>query len=304
MKTAWIVLSLVYGISWGILLLIYLQSELSTKKNEAESFATNKEQEPWYFYALLIIFAPIIVLCIPFISISDAIKKRKSEKWQKEKDIMKKKLEEEQDRAFQNYQEGTQIPLEDDFIDKGQFLNYIVNEEDYQRIMEGMSEIHLPNGYSLEVKFAEEKGMGDRSTLLAKAPSRETCDFFDTITVDNTPTGAIEVYLLYEIWHYLPLFWHANYKHRTYIYSFDDLKYVHTVNKKDQDYVIERIKDCEVTPILVRNKDRYYISCCYWSDFGGFNRELVEIEIKDNKVAKIFEVNETTLFKYKCGILF
>lgn len=48
----------------------------------------------------------------------------------------------------------------------------------------------------------------------------------------------------------------------------------------------------------------YYITCCYWSDWGGLIKELIEIKIENNKVTSIFNVDKTLLFEYDCGIMF
>lgn len=302
MKAVCIILA-VYGISWAILLIVYLCSKFH-KETHPEPFFDNKEKEPWYFYALLIVLSPIVVLYIPYSLISDAIKDKKHEKWQKERDEKKRELEIQQTKAFQNFTEDTSIPLGEDYINKGELLKNIVWEKEYKRIMECMSEVHLPTAYSLEVKLAQNKGLGSNSTLFVKTPSGDHCDVFDTITVEDTPMGAMEVYLLYEIGHYLPLFWHANYSYRNYIYSTEDLMSIRTYEEHDKDTFIEKLKQLDVSPTIVQNQGKYYVSCCYWSNFGGLIREVVEIEIKGNKVVNIFDVDYDTLYEYQCGILF
>ena len=57
-------------------------------------------------------------------------------------------------------------------------------------------------------------------------------------------------------------------------------------------------------PEVVKKNNKYYISVCYWSDWGGLKRELLEITIIENKVSDIFEVDTEVLMPYNCGILF
>lgn len=209
-----------------------------------------------------------------------------------------KKLEARKKKAITNYEKSTPLPVEDDCVEKGQQLRNIVWDEDKQEddILECLNSLHLPDGYKLHVKYPEKNGYGDNSTLYVATPSCETCDVFETIIVDDTPMGAMEVYLLYEMWHYLPLFWHANYASRTYIYTQQELMCVRNFhgNPWFQD----------VSPVVTQKDGKYYVSCCYWSAFGGLIRELVEIEIKENKVVNILEANYTTLYDYDCGIRF
>lgn len=208
-----------------------------------------------------------------------------------------KSLEAKKKKAVKNYEESTPLNFEDEFVEKGQQLKNIVIDEDKQEdeILECLNSLHLPEGYKLHVKFAEEEGLGSHSTLFVTTPNGETCDVFKTLTVEDTPMGAIEVYLLYEMWHYLPLFWHGYYARRTYIYTTEELECI-------RDYNGNPLTD--VCPVVTQKDGKYYVSSCYWSAFRGLVRELVEIEIKENKIANILEANHTTLYKYNCGIVF
>lgn len=296
-----IIALIVYGISWGILLAIYLYSKLFEKDKQKDSFiSTKNSNEPWYFYALLIIFAPIVVCCVPYILIKGAWDDRKYKKYKEEQEKKEKELEAKKTKAFDNFKSGTRASIQPDRIDKCQQLRDFVHAKNYQCILESFSNIHLPVGYKLDINFAEGKGSGDHSTLIVRTPAGDVCNVFDAITVDDSPMGALEVYLLYEMWHYLPLFWHTNYASRTYIYATEELGNILDFHGNK----IDVIAQFDVSPIVSKNKNKYYVSCCYWSNWGGLVRELVEIEIKDNKVVNIFDVDTTTLYKYDCGILF
>lgn len=144
--------------------------------------------------------------------------------------------------------------------------------------------------------------MGDYST-----PGEDTKDnIFEILSIENSPLGAINVYLLYRAWHYLPLFWHANYEHYDYVYTQEDISADGLViyEEKRKDKIVNSLKQFDVTPIVVQSGERYYVSCCYWCTFKGLIREVVEIEIRENKVTDIFDVTQTTLYKYCSSILF
>ena len=55
------IVAIIYGVAWLILLAIYVASLFS--KNRSLSVS----KEPWYIYAIIIGFAPIVVLIIPYI---------------------------------------------------------------------------------------------------------------------------------------------------------------------------------------------------------------------------------------------
>lgn len=77
------------------------------------------------------------------------------------------------------------------------------------------------------------------------------------------------------------------------------------MRSEDRDKLISIVLNYidDLTPEIAKY-DKYYISCCYWSDCKGLIRELVEITIENNKVKSILNVDKKTLFKYDCGIRF
>lgn len=75
--------------------------------------------------------------------------------------------------------------------------------------------------------------------------------------------------------------------------------------REEHSYPIKkRLMAIDLSPEVVKKNNKYYISVCYWSDWGGLKRELLEITIIENKVSDIFEVDTEVLMPYNCGILF
>ncbi len=293
---------LVYGISWGILLLIYLYSKFFQKPEKKRPYL--HRQEPWYLDVSLIVFAPLVVLLAPYILISDVIKNKKQEKWQKEQEEKDRKLKIRKAEVLHHFKTGTVVPIQSECVEKGRQLMNIVREKDYSHILDCLNHLHLPTGCTLDVKLPQQTGMGGGSSLPVTTPTGVTRDVFRTITVEDSPQGAIEVYLLYKMRHYLPAFWHEIYSSRTYIYSMDDLVNIRPLKEDETFSFIEDLKQFDVFPRVVQNSGKYYISCCYWTNWGGLKREHVEVELKDNKVSNIFDADTTTLYKYDCGIVF
>lgn len=63
--------------------------------------------------------------------------------------------------------------------------------------------------------------------------------------------------------------------------------------------------DClDISPEIYYGNGRAYVSCCYWSDFGGLEREYAELTLKDGRMEVCFFIEKKALFKYECGIVF
>lgn len=136
--------------------------------------------------------------------------------------------------------------------------------------------------------------------------------------VDDSPLGALQVYLISKLWHYLPMHWHGYYDRRFCVFSKDDLLNIKIRARRtsrerppkptnefaDVNGLPEEALACDVTPKVTRYEDKYYVSCCYWSEFGGLIRELVEIKIENNKVTEFLDANREVLYRYHCGIMY
>ena len=62
---------IIYVVSWFILLAFYIATHFGKKNNHSS------EKEPWHLYAIIIAFAPLIVLYIPYLLISSSIEKKR-----------------------------------------------------------------------------------------------------------------------------------------------------------------------------------------------------------------------------------
>lgn len=122
--------------------------------------------------------------------------------------------------------------------------------------------------------------------------------------------GVWQVFLLKYFWHYLPLWWHANYDRREYVYSIKDLEKVITQERKGEPIENFDASRYDVTPrIKCRGGSKYVVSACYWTEFGGLIRCELPIELigHDNGryfTSKFGKEKETVLFPYECGICY
>ena len=121
-------------------------------------------------------------------------------------------------------------------------------------------------------------------------------DFWNYLQVENSQMGAWQAYLLSQMWHYLPLQWHANYSYRDYIYSQSSKSYdilrEHFIAGKHQ-----------VAPQITQEGDKFLISACYWSEFEGLVREHYAVTFENDRVY-VEGLDANVLYEYDCGIQF
>ena len=117
--------------------------------------------------------------------------------------------------------------------------------------------------------------------------------------------GIWQAYLLYKAHHTLPCFWHGGYNVWSWIYSTNDFDSIDFIRNEDR-YLAHELKqrNPDITPKVIKDGNKYYVTCCYWNDWGGLKRELVEITCHDGKIAEFNDVTNETLFEYDCGIRF
>lgn len=291
---------IIYIVSWLVLLAAYISSRFSKKEK-----TSLEEKTPWYVYVAMVVLAPLAAVLTPYFLYETYRDNRKEKKRKAERET-KDRLEKEK-KASANAAFLSASTSNDDFETVGNRLHQLAQEKKYGNFLQCLDKIKLPNGARLIVEECDNStnDIGDKSKLLIKLPNGETDeDIFKHLIVEQSPMGAWQAYLLHTLWHVLPLFWHANYSARDYVFSKQDANSVSTFRKEDHSAIVELISKFEVAPEVRRKGNKYYVSGCYWSDFGGLIRENVELTFEDNKVANIFKFDHKILYEYNCGILF
>ena len=319
---------IIYGIAWLLSLLTLLYIHFTEKDKLFR-------RDNWKLSLFVIAFAPIIflvmLLCIPVSCIWD---KKKESDAKKEKEIEEAKKK----QAVENFKKCSDSLVETSVIDQIGRKLLSVNfdkrriPEELQMMVVGkriptveenilgvLDKIKLLAGYSLELEYPDGGGIGGRTYINIKEPNGNLSKkFFDFMIVENSPLGALQVYFLSKLWHYLPMHWHGYYDTRFSVFSKDDLLKIKVKSTKtrserplkpsdiyeEENDLPEEAMACDVTPKVTRYEDKYYVSCCYWSEFGGLIRELVEIKIKNNKVTEFLDANREVLYRYHCGIMY
>lgn len=203
----------------------------------------------------------------------------------------------------ENYAKLVSLSNNNEFIQKAQSLFELVKKKDYGDILKLLDKASLPSTMKLDVQECNQQGTGSVSRLFVNTPNNERIfDIFDHLRFEDSIMGAWQAFLLNRLDHYLPLWWHANYNKRDYIYTKEDFDHItHFIDRGFDKSVLE---EYNIAPEIKGGNGKYYISCCYWTDFGGLRREFVEISLIDNKLKGAFVFDEKVIHKYECGIMF
>ena len=307
---------IVYAVSWLILLIVYIislfQDKKSRKKEDALKKFLNEHKSKKeriidkLVYVVMVLFAPLVVFIVPYILIRD-MKLKKQERAERE---CREKKEKEQEKRktdcsskYSTMVGAKQNQCRDDYVRMAKSLKKLVEEKSYQDIIKLLDKVSLPSAMKLGVQECEHQGSGATSRLFIDSPENaRDYNIFEHLKFEDSPMGAWQAYLLCQIRHYLPLWWHANYDRRDYIYTRED--FADITHFIDRGFNVDVLKDYDVNPEIYGKEGKYYISCCFWTEFGGLRREFVEISLESNRFESLFVFDDKVLYEYQCGILF
>lgn len=287
----------IYGCSWLVLLIVLISVYISQRNVlKRNSFG---------FYLIMFLVAPIIVVCMPYLFISTR-KKEKEEKRRKEAIKLQEQLEEEaQQRALNKFMEviSKSTNADTECIELAYFVHQKVDEEQYDVALNCLNKLYLADEKSLKVKCCEQNGHGERSKIYVELGNGYSdYNIFDHLSVENSELGAWQVYLLSSLWHKLPLWWHALYDLRVFVFENKDIPKITTFGNEPTG--LSAGLQFDVSPKIFKEQNTYYVSCCYWNDWSGLVRECVEIEFAGNKVVNVSILYSEVLFEYKSGLRF
>lgn len=198
--------------------------------------------------------------------------------------------------------------FESSFLTNAERIFSLIKKEKYDEALEQFSCISLPLRKKIKIELRDNKGYASNSKpyILTLGIFRDY-NIFKHIKIEPSALGAWQAFLLFNLWHVLPVFWHGYYAKHAYILSNNDLEQI-----QDIPYTIKR--NLDVSPVIKQAYNVFTVSCCYWSEFQGLVRETLRIVFKNNKVVNLhpkkskFEKNldykQEVLFKYHCGIEF
>ena len=307
---------IVYAISWLSLFVVYLISMYENRKSKKMSktlkaFLNSQKSRrdkiiDKLLYVILIVFAPLVVFVIPYAVVKHVKSKKEARIREEEERKSEQEYERHKTECSENYSKWANSKNNScgkDYIRLAQSLMDLVRQQKYNEFLNLLDKASLPSTMTLGVKECIRQGAADRSRLCVKrSDDAFTFNINEYLEFENSAMGAWQAFLIDRLWHSLPLWWHDNYNKRDYIYSKEDLyKITHFVDRHFDALVLEKY---DLTPEIYGENGRYYISCCYWTDFGGLKREYVEISLLDGKLDKPFLFDHKVIHSYDCGIMF
>ena len=217
------------------------------------------------------------------------------------------------------------------------------NPETLSPILDIMDCVHLDRGYELGVVIEEPSPYeapshmcdqawffcykGDDSPIIKRPYKsknggyynygkmcylRFTFDLFNHITIDPTPMGAWQAYLLSIAKTLLPFSGGLYYTKRKLIFAYEQLK---DINLIDWGELKHGEIDCirhpgltdptvNISPCVRFDGKQAIVSCCHWNDWGGLIREDATITFFNDRVYLFDDFEEEKLFNYDIGIRF
>lgn len=303
------IIVIIYAVAWLILLATYLFKRKESTFKWSETDGSEK-----FVLFLIVLFAPIVVLFFPFMLYSQAKNNKKSRKAAEDRERKEREEQEYRAKALSAMRQAKANPAQEassvfkSFLASARsaystnFYTHMQKEENYPMIMKILHKLSLPDGASLLVEECQQHGMGDESKLFVETPEGAyDYSIWDYIKVENSVEGAWNAYLLYNLWHVLPMFWHALYNRHYYLFFPEFTDYIDFNHYGDEKELRTAIKENFISPDVVVADGKFYVSCCYFTNFGGLIQETVEIA-NDNGKASFHVIERKALVEYDCGI--
>ena len=296
-----------------VLCLLGLAVMLYARKDDKESFPD------WVAFLIVLFFPVLIIVVLPVALIYQHRQNRKyEEEEQKRREELDRENEDRRQRAEERrktlWEEYTLAKEKYDnlfdtsFIDVVRKLYQTAKNKDYDNILNCLDKLSLPKDLSFEIddRFNTEAA-GATTKLYVKLGKDEKDEkdekIFKYINVEDSPMGIWQAFFLERlIWFALPLWWHAYECKVDYVFSKEDLQNIELENKdEDKQSLIQKIQDIDLMPIVLKTEDKYFLSVCHWSNYGGLIRSYVELKIKDNKlISHTYPFHSIIEFKYDC----
>ncbi|MCH5328805.1 MAG: hypothetical protein J1E02_07270 [Coprobacter sp.] len=140
--------------------------------------------------------------------------------------------------------------------------------------------------------------------------------YFFTTTEENTKNkniikyihakpsrqSAWQIYLLYRSENMMPVFWHAAYDSKHFIFDESDVNEIEPLKCFD---VLALSDSNLLLPNVEMAEDglRADVFCTYWNNWEGLVREHIKITYNPDNTVDIKELDSLTLFNYKCDFI-
>lgn len=197
------------------------------------------------------------------------------------------------------------------YIDVAIRIQELVKNKEYNSFLTVLDKVKIKGGGSLGVRLGNYSNpMQRESDLVITTPEGneiddEGEDFWNCLEIENSPMGAWQAYVLGHVWSYLPLFDHANYGRKWYVYTNEQQAHLKAYASSDhtpEDWVQPPLFD--VIPYVIPHDGYYQVSACFWSNFGGLHREVSRVTLGEHISFELDEQLCEVLYEYDCGICY
>lgn len=292
---------IIYAVSWLILSAVYIKNFI--RKN-------GRNKGPWCFHILTFVLAPLALLSVllslyePLRHIKIFRKLRGAEPYINRKGVESiNYLEVKRNEALTEFQA---IDKQDysitEYVEIGKKLHAIVKEYKFESVFPSLDKVNIAKEVRLTVHDCRPDGR-NIVMLLIKLPKEEKDEnLFNYLTVEQSCSGAWQIYLLHTIRQHMPIGGYAEYPRFDYIFDKEDLKQIKQDKKESINF--ELLSRIDVRPIVLQKENKFFVSSCYWCDFAGLVREFLRITIENNKVVDMFQFDERTEYEYDFGMAY
>lgn len=206
-------------------------------------------------------------------------------------------------------------------------IEEIIDGRDIYRLFHVLNAIKLKENCNLGLRLAKSMVFGDKSWFYCYHdevdPYRENAvdpidsdepffscydtseiyKVFDYLYIEENEMGAWQAYLLSNAMTLLPTTWHGGYIKRQYVFEAEDLhrERFPTLPFRPR---IDFTDEYDVVPSVNISGTEAVVSCCYWNDWEGLVREIVNINMDKGRFHFGIPKSKKVLYKYNCGIMF
>ena len=85
-----------------------------------------------------------------------------------------------------------------------------------------------------------------------------------------------------------------------FLFSKDDVKSVKTLGNEDLSL---ELQNYDITPYVGKYKNKYFISYCTFSQWGGLIRQNIEITLANNRITTYRVFQGINIYSYDCGFM-
>lgn len=162
---------------------------------------------------------------------------------------------------------------------------------------DSLNKLTLPSDLILTIKQIN-CGTWIKKQLVVKLPNGYMdTDIFKYLNVEDSLEGVWQAYIIHA---FSARFSSVGMK---YLLKDGDISKIKLLRKSDQDNVIASLSGLDVTPTIGKIDNKYYVSCCYFSQWAGLIREYMEFVVVNNKVTDSFVFDGINLYRYDCGMM-